>query len=125
MTPLPHVGTIWWTPTAIPLPLVETPWMHPWHLPPSCGNTGDSKSVLHEDVSAESNHAAALHQSMAYANTVNHYKSKNPKDINWISDDIEAKIAPYKLDNMPLSNTKVDPVCCGDCSFGNFCTIIR
>ncbi len=51
---------------------------------PSCGNTGDCNSELHEDVTAESNHAAASHQSMTYVCTVNYDKSKNPKGINWI-----------------------------------------
>ncbi len=32
----------------------------------------------------------------------------NPKDINWITDDIEAKISPHKPDNILLSKNVVD-----------------
>lgn len=47
---------------------------------------------------------------MKYADTVIYDKSKNPKNINCISDEKKVKIALYKPDNMPLSNTQVDPV---------------
>ncbi len=77
--------------------------------PPSCGNTGDCTSESCEDVTAESNHVAASCQSMTYANTVKYDKSKNPKDINWISDGIKAKSPLYKPDNLSLSNTTIDP----------------
>ena len=45
---------------------------------------------------------------MTYANTISYDESTKPKDINWISEDIEAKIAQYKPDSMVLSNNDVD-----------------
>ncbi len=32
----------------------------------------------------------------------------NLKDINWITDVIEAKIAPYKPNNLLMSNSEID-----------------
>ncbi len=47
------------------------------------------------------------HIVMSYAKPVHYDHSMNPKDIDWISDDVKAKISPYEPNNMILSNNKV------------------
>ncbi len=46
---------------------------------------------------------------MSYTNPVQYDESTNPKDVNWISQVIEEKIAPYKPNVMIFCNTDVDP----------------
>ncbi len=73
--------------------------------PPSSGNTGDCTSALCQDG-----------QPMTDADIVMYDKSKKPNNIDWMSDDFKAKIAPYKPSNMSLSNTKNDQ-CAADAAF--------
>ncbi len=45
---------------------------------------------------------------MVYANAIDYDDSIKPKDINWITDDIEAKMAPFKPNDKFLSDREVD-----------------
>ncbi len=83
----------------------------------SLTTTGDTNVAQNCDVSAPPDKCPGLSQtktvlssqdSMVYASLVSYDDSMNPEDINWISQEIEAKIAPYKPDSMVLSNNAVD-----------------
>ncbi len=45
---------------------------------------------------------------MIFAHAVDYDNSTKPNDINWISEDIKEKIAPYKPNDMVMSNKEVD-----------------
>ncbi len=45
---------------------------------------------------------------MIFANGGNYDNSTKPKDIHWISEDIEVKNAPYKPNHMLISNKEID-----------------
>ncbi len=45
---------------------------------------------------------------MIFAHTVDYNKITKPKEINWISEDIKVKIAPYQPNNMVMSNKEVN-----------------
>ncbi len=45
---------------------------------------------------------------MNFANAVEYDQSLNPKEINWISDDIESKMAPYKPKDILLGDGEVE-----------------
>ena len=49
-----------------------------------------------------------LPSSITYTKAVSYDQSMKPKDINWISDDIEDMIALYKPNSTLLSNNDVD-----------------
>ncbi len=79
--------------------------------------SGETTVELQSDVAAPSDkcsefsHATTLpasQESIVYAGPLLYDESTNPKEINWISEEIEAKIAPYKPDSILFSNNSVD-----------------
>ena len=48
-----------------------------------------------------------VNDDIIFAETITYDMTMKPKDINWISDEIETKISPFKPDS--LSNTDIDP----------------
>ncbi len=69
---------------------------------PNRSGIEDNNLVLSRNDDSSSNNY------IKYARIVTYDECMNPRDINWITDDIEAKIAPYKSNNKLLGNNEVD-----------------
>ncbi len=60
---------------------------------------------------------------LIYASAVQYNETMNPKDINWLNQNIEDKIAPYSPNALVLSNTEVDQASAQEAFTGIFAPV--